>query len=84
MPVYRLTPLGGTEDSLQWQASSIRPQCLWIKTRDEYEARQRVALATAVPTAFGRISPPWHDEMLVACAYDDDKAIAAGIICVRN
>jgi hypothetical protein len=83
MPVYRLTPVQGTESSPQWRASSIRPHCLWVLARDEYEARREVAEATVcqgVPEKFA----PWKDSGLVSCEYDDSKDVAGGIICIRT
>jgi hypothetical protein len=82
MPVYRLTPVQGTENSPQWRASSIRPHCLWIVARDEIEARREVAKATcseAIETL-----APWKDSELVSCEYDETKNLAKGIICVRT
>jgi hypothetical protein len=83
MPVYRLTPLKGTECCPQWRASSMRPYCLWIQARDEHEARLQVAKATAVPNEPGTLAP-WKDAELVACEYDDSKDVARGIIYVRK
>jgi hypothetical protein len=83
MPVYRLTPRPGTESCPQWRASSMRPHCLWIRARDEHEARREVARATAVKSAAEALAP-WKDEELVACEYDDSKNVAAGIIYVRR
>ena len=83
MPVYRLTPVQGTERSPQWRASSIRPHCLWISARDEYEARRAVAKATVcegVPETLA----PWKDSELVSCEYDDSKDVAGGIIRIRT
>lgn len=82
MPVYRLTPLEETVDNPQWRASSMRPQCLWIKARDEAEARQAVARATC--SAADGLPPPWNETALVACAYDDDADVPSGIIRVRR
>lgn len=84
MPIYRLTPLQGTENSPHWRASSLRPQCLWIMARDEYEAREAIARATAVPSAAAGLFPPWNDKALVACEYDDDADVPRGIIRVRT
>lgn len=84
MPVYRLTPRSGTENCPQWRASSMRPHCLWIRARDEHEARLEVARATAVCPAFAETLAPWKDEELVACEYDDTKKVAEGIIYVRR
>lgn len=83
MPVYRLTPRTGTENSPQWRASSMRPHCLWIRARDELEARREVARATAIAAGSMTLAP-WKDEELVACEYDDSKNVAAGIIYVRR
>lgn len=82
MPVYRLTPVEGTEDSPQWRASSIKPHCLWIVARDEYEARLEVAKATCMGDS--DTLAPWKDSELVSCEYDDSKDLAKGIICVRT
>ena len=85
MPVFRLTPLEGTETSPRWRASSMRPYCLWIRARDEQEARGAVAKATAIRPMIGDPgSAPWKDSGLVACEYDDSKDVAAGIIYVRR
>ncbi len=84
LPIYRLTPLDETADSLLWRASTMRPQCLWIKSWDEYEARQAVAQATAVAWAAGGLSSPWRDKALVACEYDNDTDVPRGIIRVRK
>jgi hypothetical protein len=86
MPVYRLTPLEGSERSPQWRASSMRPYCLWIQAHDEYEARRKVAMATAVARLSGEPETlaPWKDSELVACEYDDSRDVASGIIYVRN
>ncbi len=86
MPVYRLTPRAGTETSPQWRASSLRPYCLWIRARDEHEARREVALATQVEAmrGAGGTLAPWKDAELVACEYDDSKDVAAGVIYVRR
>ncbi|MDE2183156.1 MAG: hypothetical protein KGJ78_09045 [Alphaproteobacteria bacterium] len=80
MPVYRLTPLQGTERRPQWRASSIRPHCLWIVASDEDEARSAVAKATACSDA----QTPWQDAELVSCERDNNKDLAAGIIWVRR
>ena len=86
MPVYRLTPVEGTESSPQWRASSIQPNCLWIRASDEHEARRAVARATAVPPMLDEPETlaPWKDSELVTCEYDDSKDVAPGIICVRQ
>jgi hypothetical protein len=83
MPVYRLTPLEGTEQSPQWRASSMRPYCLWVRARDEHDARSAVAKATAMPGGPETLAP-WKDAELVACEYDDSKDVARGIIYVRK
>lgn len=84
MPVYRLTPLKGTELAPQWRASSMRPYCLWVRAKDESDARRQVAMATAVSEAATEVCAPWKDARLVACEYDDSKNVAAGIIYVRR
>lgn len=84
MPIYRLTPLEESADSVRWQASTIRPTCLWIRTRDEYEARREVGRATAVEGVVGALPSPWQDKTLVACEYDDDTDVPSGIIRVRD
>ena len=86
MPVFRLTPRSGTEASPQWHASSMRPHCLWIRARDEYEARKEVARATRVAPLPGEPEslPPCKNVDLVACEYDDSKDVATGIIYVRR
>jgi len=85
MPVYRLTPIAGTELSPQWRASTIHPYCLWIRAADENEARRAVAQATAVaPRYESEPLTPWKDGELVTCEYDDSKDVASGIICVRR
>jgi hypothetical protein len=86
MPVFRLTPRAGTETSPQWRASSMRPHCLWIRARDEFEARGQVSRATHVAPMPGEPEPlpPWTNVDLVACEYDDSKDVAAGIIYVRR
>jgi hypothetical protein len=83
MPVYRLTPVEGTEQSPQWRASSIRPHCLWVLARDEHEARRAVAKATTC-TGVPEMLAPWKDTELVSCEYDDSKDVAIGIICVKT
>jgi hypothetical protein len=84
MPVYRLTPLNGTEQDPHWRASSMRPYCLWVHAADEGDARLQVAKATAVAHDPGgpETDAPWNDADLVACEYDDSKNLAAGIIYV--
>ena len=86
MPVYRLTPVEGTESSPQWRASSMQPHCLWIRASDEHEARRAVARATAVAPMLDEPETlaPWKDAELVTCEYDDSKDVAPGIICVRQ
>lgn len=81
MPVFRLTPLQGTELNPQWRASSMRPYCLWVRAKDELDARSQVATATAV---VADIEAPWKNAGLVACEYDDSKNLADGIIYVRR
>lgn len=83
MPVYRLTPLEGTERSPQWRASTMRPYCLWVRAGSEYDARLQVTRATAV-TSVPETLAPWKDCELVACDYDDSKEVANGIIYVRR
>lgn len=83
MPVYRLTPVKGTEESPQWRASSIKPHCLWIVASNEHEARREVAKATVCDGAPETLAP-WKDTELVSCVYDDSKDVAAGIICIRT
>ncbi len=84
MPVYRLTPRESAKASPRWQASTLRPYCLWVSTSNAQEARQTVAQATAVPFIGGGKWHPWCDEILVACERDDKKHLASGIIRVRN
>ena len=48
MPVYRLTPLKGTERNPLWRTSALRPHCLWVRAKDEFDARRLVALAEAI------------------------------------
>ena len=86
MPVYRLTPVAGTEASPQWRTSSMHPYCLWIRASDENEARRAVAQATAVAPKRNESETlaPWKDSELVTCEYDDSKDVAPGIICVRR
>lgn len=85
MPVYRLTPVEAAKTSPQWEASSIKPYCLWIQARNEHDARAAVAQATAVTTWRGlQADPPWYDETLVSCENDQDKDLASGIIWVRS
>jgi hypothetical protein len=83
MPVYRLTPLEGSEQSSQWYASTLHPYCLWVQACDEYEARSVVAKATAVMSEADMLAP-WKDPELVACEYDDSKDVAPGVIHVRS
>ena len=83
MPVYRLTPVKGTEQSPQWVASSIKPHCLWVVASNEHEARRQVAKATAREGAPETLAP-WKDTELVSCVYDDSKELAEGIIWIRN
>ncbi len=86
MPVYRLTPLKGTELNPLWRASSMRPHCLWVRAKDECDARRQVAKATAVPPSQNAadIRAPWREAELVACEYDDSRDLAAGVIYVRR
>lgn len=86
MPVFRLMPVTGTERSPQWGASTMRPYCLWVRARNEDEARRQAALATAVRHAPGEPDPPapWRDAGLVRCEYDNAKSVAEGIIRVRR
>lgn len=86
MPVFRLTPVEGTETDPLWRASSMRPYCVWIRAEDENKARSEVAKATAVaplPEEPGQLAP-WKNAGLVACEYDDSRTIAAGVIFVRR
>jgi hypothetical protein len=87
MAVYRLTPIEDGKNCRRWQASSIKPQCLWLQAASEYDARQQVALATAVKSGLlpreGDAATPWNDPALVSCGYDDSKAIPSGIIWVK-
>lgn len=84
MPVYRLTPLKGSEMNPQWRASSMRPYCLWIRAEDEDDARLQVAKATALMPGEPDAEAPWRNSGLVACEYDDSKSPAEGIIYVRR
>jgi hypothetical protein len=64
----------------------MRPHCLWIRARDEVEARREVAKATRVMPLPGEPDalPPWKNIDLVACEYDESKDVALGIIYVRR
>ena len=86
MPVFRLMPVAGTETSPQWRASTMRPYCLWVRARNENEARRQAAMATAVRHRAGEAdaSAPWSDSDLVRCECDDAKSVAEGIIRVRR
>jgi len=86
MPVYRLTPMKGTESNPLWRASSMRPQCLWVRAADEIDARRLVSKATRVLRSRKKAEQgaPWKEAKLVACEYDDSRDIAAGIIYVRR
>jgi hypothetical protein len=84
LPIYRLTPLEDTKASLLWRSTTLHPKCLWIRTPDEYEARHAVGRATAARGTADGLFSPWYDEALVACAYDDDADVPAGIIRVRG
>lgn len=84
MPVYRLTPVEGTERCPEWHASSMRPYCLWVRANDEAEARRQVALATSVDTVNDNVRAPWKSSELVSCECDTSKDVAPGVICVRK
>jgi len=86
MPVYRLTPLKGTERNPLWRTSALRPHCLWVRAKDEFDARRLVALATSMERApkSAEHCAPWQQPSLVACEYDDSRELAAGIIYVRR
>lgn len=86
MPVYRLTPVNGTESNPLWRASSMRPHCLWVRAKDEFDARRQVAMATRVTRSRKEtnLCAPWKEAALVSCEYDDSKDLAAGIIYVRR
>lgn len=86
MPVYRLTPMMGTESNPLWRASSMRPQCLWVRAEDEIDARRLVARATCALCSRQGHEPgaPWEEANLVACEYDESRDLAAGIIYVRG
>ena len=76
MPVYRLTPMKGTECNPLWRASSMRPYCLWVRARDEFDARRLVALATSVQRSRKKTDQgaPWKEAKLVACEYEIGRA----------
>lgn len=86
MPVFKLTPVAGTETNPQWKASSIRPFCLWVRAADEQEARRAVARATTITDVPIEAEPiaPWRNHNLVECEFDEDKDVASGIIRVRR
>jgi hypothetical protein len=89
MAVYRLAPIEGTEHSHDWQASSIRPKCLWVQAEDEQSARYRVALATGsktnLPAGYDKgLLPPWLNRSLTTCEYDETVGVGSGIIRIRN
>lgn len=86
MPVFKLTPVAGTETNPQWKASSMRPFCLWIRAADEQEARRAVARATTITDVPIEAEPvaPWRNRNLVECESDDEKDVAIGIIRVRR
>lgn len=87
VPVYRLTPLEGTEDSHHWQASTIRPTCLWVQAYDEVDARQQISRATFVVSrrklSEKKASTPWKDTTLVSCETDNSQSVPINIIRVR-
>ncbi len=83
MPVYRLTPIRDSERSPQWQASSIKPFCVWVRAESEYDARRTVACATATGEAEQTLAP-WKDPELVTCQLDEGKSVAGGIIWIRK
>jgi hypothetical protein len=89
MAVYRLAPIEGTENSHDWQASSIRPNCLWVQAEDEQSARHFVALATSLntnrPAGRGEMAVlPWLNRSLTTCEYDETVNIGSGVIRIRN
>ncbi len=89
MAVYRLAPIEGTENNHHWQASSIRPKCLWVQAEDEQSARYFVALATSSKTGLpaGRretVIAPWLNRSLTTCEYDETVNLGRGVIWVRN
>lgn len=83
MPVYRLTPLKSAARNPLWRCSTMQPHCLWVRARDEFDARRLVALATTVEKKAAE-DAPWKNAALVACEYDDSRDLAAGIIYVRR
>jgi len=46
MPVYRLEPVVGTENHVDWRASSVPPQAIWVCADEPTNARGKVQLAT--------------------------------------
>lgn len=89
MAVYRLAPIEGTENSHHWQASSIRPKCLWVLADDEQSARHVVVRATSantkLPTGYhDKVASPWLNRNLTTCEYDETITIGSGVIRIRN
>ncbi len=88
MPVFRLTPIQGTEKNGRWRLSTIKPKCAWVHAKDEEDARWQVRLATTA--AFRQMSAtteepsPWADGRMVTCERDDSVVVPSGTIRVRD
>lgn len=74
MPVYRLEPVAGTEGHIDWRASSVPPQAIWVRADEAMNARGKIQLATVA--AYNAIAgqpasySPWVNPKLTTCDED--------------
>jgi hypothetical protein len=90
MKVFRLDPVGGTENNSRWSRSRIIERC-WVRANSEKQARERVNLAVSKATdkPVGEEVPtsPWlHPAPLTTCVVDQPplKVPEGVVITVSN
>lgn len=92
MSVYRLRPRENGNASKFWEASTIRPNNVWVDAMDEDDARYQVTCATMLKAGRGPLASlksvlhtalqsPWRNPAMVSCRRDDSVRVPAGVIC---
>jgi hypothetical protein len=81
---YRLDPVAEMLGSELWHSSSIAPTTAWVRATDDWDARERMSLATAQArrAKLGDDSPlpPWKDARLVLCVLDGAIDVPEGVV----
>jgi hypothetical protein len=89
MPIYGLEPIESFKDHGSWRASGVGSMVVWLRARDEDDARRKMQLATITSTEEYEESEllfysPWFNSDIVSCDEDNAQEVPNGMALLGN